>query len=133
MLSARYPRLWLAIGWAMVIAAFIVCLVPGRDLPDTGMSDKSEHFICYATLMLWFAGLYPRARYWIIAGLLLLMGIIIEVAQGAMHLGRSADWHDVVANSIGIVIGLALAYAGLGNWMRWIDGWLNRRTAVTDQ
>ncbi len=133
MLPARHPRLWLTIGWAMVVAAFIVCLVPGHDLPSTGMSDKSEHFICYATLMLWFAGLYPRSRYLAIAGLLLLMGVVIEFAQGAMHLGRSADVLDVVANGIGIVIGLALAFAGLGNWMRWIDGWLSRRTAVADR
>ena len=40
---------------------------------------------------------------------LLVMGIVIEGLQGAMHLGRQADLVDVYANSIGIVCGLLLA------------------------
>ena len=130
MLPLKHARLWLALGWAMVLVAVVVCLVPGHDLPDTGLSDKTEHFVCYATLMSWFAGIYPRSRYVVIAALLLAMGIGIEFAQGAMHLGRMADVRDVVANSIGIVIGLGLSLAGLGKWAQWIDGWMRPSESV---
>ena len=131
MLPLRHSRLWLSIGWMLVLAAVVVCLVPGHDLPETGMSDKSEHFICYGTLTLWFAGLYPRSRYGAIALWLLAMGIAIEFAQGAMHLGRSADVKDVLANSIGIVIGLILSFAGLGRWAQWIDSWTRARESAS--
>lgn len=133
MLPVRYSRSWLTIGWAMVAAATLVCLVPAQELPQTGIGDKYEHSIAYAALMLWFAGLYPRSRYVIIAFALFVMGVLIEFAQGAMHLGRTADARDVIANSIGIVIGLALAFMGLGGWAQWIDGWTRtREPARTD-
>jgi VanZ family protein len=62
---------------------------------------------------------------------LLAMGIAIEFAQGAMHLGRSADVKDVLANSIGIVIGLILSFAGLGRWAQWIDSWTRARESAS--
>lgn len=127
MLPVRHPRWWLIIGWALILAAVIVCLLPGKSLPNTGVNDKFEHTILYAFLMVWFAGLYPRSRYLIIAIGLFLMGGAIELAQGAMHMGREADLRDVVANTTGIVVGLLLALAGLGGWAEWIDGWARPR------
>lgn len=35
-------------------------------------------------------------------------GIIIEILQGELTTSRSADFNDVLANSIGIVIGILL-------------------------
>ena len=127
MLSVRHARFWLIVGWLMVIAATVVCLVPGKELPKTGIGDKWEHFICYGVLMTYFAGLYPRSRYWLIALLLVLMGIAIEFAQGAMHLGRYADIRDVVANSTGVAIGLVLSLLGLGRWALWIESLTSTR------
>lgn len=133
MLPVRHPRSWRVIGTLLIIAAFVVCLIPGREVPDLGISDKWEHSILHASLAIWFGGLYPRSRYWIIALALFSMGVVIEVAQGAMHLGRTADVRDVVANSIGIVIGIGLSLAGLGGWAQWIDGWTRgRETARSD-
>jgi glycopeptide antibiotics resistance protein len=77
-------------------------------------------------LSLWFAGIYPRARYPAIAVGLLVMGIVIEGLQGAMHLGRQADLIDVYANTIGIVSGLVLALIWLGGWAQRVEA-LSRR------
>jgi VanZ family protein len=121
MLSLKFPRLWLGLGWAAVVFAIVVCLVPMNELPSVNASDKTEHFTAYLLLSLWFAGIYPRARYWIIALGLCVLGILIEFAQGAMHLGRHADAMDVVANSTGIVAGLTLCWLGLGGWAQWIE------------
>lgn len=127
MLPVRHPRWWLVLGWAFILFAVIVCLLPGKALPNTGVNDKIEHWMLYAFLTVWFCGLYPRSRYVFIATALFLMGGGIELAQGAMHMGREADIRDVVANTAGIVVGLLLALAGLGGWAQWIDGWTRPR------
>jgi VanZ family protein len=127
MLSLRHNKVWLALGWALIVAAVIVCLIPAKELPSTGLSDKWEHFVCYAVLTSFFAGLYPRSSYWKIVLGFVGMGIAIEFAQGAMNLGRQADVYDAVANSIGVLIGLALSLAGLGRWAQWIDSWTGAR------
>ena len=54
---------------------------------------------------------------------LLVMGIVIEGLQGAMHVGRQADLRDVYANSMGIVCGLALALAWLHGWAQRVEAW----------
>ncbi len=45
----------------------------------------------------------------------------MEIAQGLMHQGRTADWFDMLANTLGIGSALILATLGLGNWMVWIE------------
>ena len=45
----------------------------------------------------------------------------IEIAQGAMGLGRDADILDFVADSVGVLIALIALYLGLGAWPRWIE------------
>jgi VanZ family protein len=131
MLSVRHPRLWLVIGWTLVVGCLYVSLMPVRSLPHTGVSDKIEHAGAYALLALWFAGLYPRSRYVIIGIGLFMMGVTIEWAQGAMHLGRQSDYRDVIANTIGIVAGLVLAALWLGGWAVRIDGGTRGRETIT--
>lgn len=127
MLAVRHPRLWLVIGWALIAFAIVVSLLPSKELPSLGVGDKFEHTTAYALLALWFAGVYPRTRYIVIGIALFIMGVGIEFAQGAMHMGRQADVRDVIANTGGIAIGLTLALAGLGGWAEWIDGWTRSR------
>lgn len=125
MLPLRYPRLWLSLGWTAVALAIFVCLVPMDKLPQPpNVSDKTEHFLAYLLLSVWFAGIYPRARYWIIALGLFVMGVLIEFAQGAMHLGRHADARDVLANSSGMLVGLLLCWLWLGGWAQRIESWI---------
>ncbi len=130
MLPVRHPRFWLLIGWALVVGAITVCLLPGQKLPKVGIGDKFEHVLLYLILTVWFTGVYPRSRYVVIALSLLAMGISIEFVQGAMHLGRTSDVRDVFANSAGIVAGVILSLAGLGGWAQRIDGWTRDRESV---
>jgi VanZ family protein len=125
LLALRHPRLWLVFGWILIVGAIVASLVPAHELPKLGgISDKTEHIVGYAVLSLWFAGIYPRTRYPMIGVGLLVMGIVIEGLQGAMHLGRQADLTDVYANTIGIVAGLLLA-------LLWLHGWAQRVEALT--
>jgi VanZ family protein len=127
MLSLRFPRLWLGLGWLAVALATLVCLLPSERLPQPpSLSDKTEHFLAYLLLSIWFAGIYARNRYWMIAVGLTIMGIVIEFAQGAMGLGRQGDIRDVIANSAGVVTGLLLCWFGLGNWIQWVESLVSK-------
>ena len=127
LLPLRHPRLWLIVGWGSVALSTLANLVPVDKLPTPrGINDKVEHMVGYALLSLWFAGIYPRSRYPMIAGGLFLMGVIIEWLQGAMHFGRTRDFHDVIANVTGIAIGLSLAWVALGGWAQRVEAWTNR-------
>ncbi len=127
LLALRHRRLWLVSGWTLVILATIASIVPSQQLPKFGgISDKLEHVVAYAVLSLWFAGIYPRARYPMIGVGLLVMGIVIEGLQSAMNVGRQADLRDVYANSLGIVCGLVLALAWLGGWAQRVETWTRK-------
>ena len=110
-------RFWWGLGWVLVLAALVICLVPSHDLPGNfKISDKLEHLIGHGVLALYFAGLVPRRSWWKIFVLLLLFGIGIECAQYLMQVGRDADVRDVIANGIGTLFGLLVARLGLSRW-----------------
>ena len=124
LLPLRYPRFWLAAGWSLIALATLGSLLPSQKLPEIGASDKLEHMAAYALMALWFSGIYPRSRYvWIGVGLFV-FGVVIELAQGAMGLGRQGELHDLAANATGIAAGLIVALLGLGGWAQRVESLL---------
>jgi|SRR4051812_1039740 VanZ family protein len=122
-------RFWWALGVIVVIAAIIVCLVPDRELPRSfEYNDKLSHITGHGLMAIYFSGLVARRSWWKIFAFLLLLGTAIEFAQYYMHAGREGDWHDVVANSLGAIVGLALGWIGLARWPDIIDRILGRAT-----
>jgi VanZ family protein len=120
-LPLRHPQFWLIAGWAMVAFIAVMCELPGKDVPDLHVSDKLEHATAYLGLTMWFTGIYPRSSYWRIALYFFAMGVLVEVFQYLLHLGRTADIHDVAANTLGIVVALVVSYAGLGGWAQRVE------------
>jgi len=122
---ARLPhqRLWYSIGVVLALYIVVMCLVPPRDVPYLGLSDKIEHAAAFAGLATWFGGLLPTRRHGWLALALFALGAAIEMAQGEMHLGRSADVRDLVADSWGIAFGLTLCALGLRHWAQWVERW----------
>jgi VanZ family protein len=112
----RYPRLWVCMGF--VIAAFITvtCLMPARDVPNIGISDKIEHGFAYTVLGFWLASIVQPRRFVPLLLALTAFGGVIELAQEAMHLGRHAEWADLLADVLGSVIGILLAATPLARW-----------------
>lgn len=105
----RRPWLWSSL-WCLAIAAVVVVsLVPAPDLPDLPPgSDKWEHFLAYAALAAAAVQLYRRWPALLGAGLgLVLMGIGLEYAQGALTQTRMMDRWDALANTLGVMAGLA--------------------------
>jgi VanZ family protein len=127
MLPLRHRGLWIALSVLVVAAVAYGSLQPdfGPDVPAN--FDKVEHFVAYLGLALWFTGLFARSRYAVVAVALIAFGLAIEFAQGAMKLGRSAEALDMVANVLGVMLGLVIALGWSGDWARRFEAWLATR------
>lgn len=104
-------RWWRALLALLLAAVTWLALVPD---PPRGVStgwDKTNHLLAFAALA--FTGVWAfwrRPRQWpALVIVLLAYGAGIEVAQGFLP-PRSADAADVLADALGITIGLVLAW-----------------------
>jgi VanZ family protein len=125
-LPLRYPHVWLAIGWVLVIGVVVGSLLPApvvREITPP-VSDKLMHFTAYFAMMVWFAGLYPRAKHLRVAGALLLLGIALDILQGTATQTRTFELLDIAADAVGIAAALALA-----SWL--LEGWCQRLERFT--
>ena len=119
----RWTTFWWACDWLILLGVVLGSLIPPRELQVVvpNMNDKLMHCGAYFLMGMWFAGsMDPRKHRWL-AILLVTLGGAIEILQYYMGFGRDADWHDFVANSLGVLVALAVARAGLGNWMAWVE------------
>ena len=119
-----FKRPWLWSGlWMLAIAAVVIgSLLPSSDLPSVKVNDKVEHFVAYAALAAGAVQLFARRLSWgFVCVLLVLMGIGLEVLQAQMGLGRMLDRNDALANTIGVLIGLATALTPLRDALLWLD------------
>jgi len=104
-------------GVVLLLAATVVCLVPGHDLPASfELNDKVSHMVGHGALAAYFTGLVPRRRWWLIFVGLMIFGAVIEVAQHFMHVGRNGDPRDLLANCIGVSLGLVVGFLGVSRW-----------------
>jgi VanZ family protein len=86
---------------AGVVAVVTLSLLPGKDMPSLGVSDKFEHVVAYALLGL-FGGLAFQTRRATILMLVSLpiLGIALELAQLFVP-ERSSEVADALADWIG--------------------------------
>ncbi|MGV6492451.1 VanZ family protein [Stenotrophomonas rhizophila] len=110
----RWPRFWLGLWWLAIAVTITVCLIPPPPLDLPPNSDKVEHFLAYFVLAGAAVQIYRTraALLWAAAGLVGL-GIGIEFLQAALTDNRMADAMDALANSIGVIAGMALAFTPL--------------------
>jgi glycopeptide antibiotics resistance protein len=140
MLPLRYSRRWRAAGMMLLLLVLAATMMPAvwfwSDM-DGFMTwfvdvDKWLHGITFVILALWFAGQYRPESYWRIGIGLILFGAIIEGCQRLVTY-RSADSFDILADTIGIIVGLSIAAAGVGGWSLRFENWyLRRRVDAND-
>ena len=112
--DSRYKKqaMFLAILWTLLI--FIGCFTPGADLPkvDVPLIDKWTHLILFGGFtFLWLCSRPVVTRSSLIGWFLIATGLgaFIEVMQGILtFLGRSMEFMDGVADSIGGALGIGL-------------------------
>ena len=107
----------------MVLA---LALLPGGATPSIA-SDKTLHFLTFSCLMIWFSGVFRfRLTPWVALGLLA-FGVLIELLQSQLSY-RSAELADALSDAGGILMGWALAAAGLRFWTARIEAWITSET-----
>ena len=120
--ALEFARLWRGIGWLMLAVVVFLTLTPNP--PKLGITllswDKAQHTLAYAFLAWWFlqAG-FSATTATIVTGLILL-GVALEFAQGAMGV-RFMEVTDMVANALGVVIGWVLTRTPVGEVLSRLD------------
>ena len=136
MLPLRYVHRWRIAGIAILLLALAASMMPAiwfwsdrREFVAWFIdADKWLHGITFAFLAVWFSGQYRPRSYWQIVIGLLLFGVLIEACQRMVSY-RSAEWFDIVADTLGIITGLLIAMTGLGGWSQRVENWYARRKA----
>ncbi|MCM5704479.1 VanZ family protein [Larsenimonas salina] len=95
----------LALIWGLAIA--VGSLMPGEALPSALPWDKLQHALGYGglALLLYLSG---RTRLWALM-VSFVFGIAIEYAQCLVPGRMGGDWADILANTLGAVLGLFIA------------------------
>lgn len=109
---SRQHRLLMGSRWSQAAFVALILIVswlaftpnpPPRI--DLGW-DKANHASAFATLLISACWAWPRRRRWAPPALLA-YGVFIEIVQSFIP-GRDGDWHDVVADAAGLLVGLLL-------------------------
>ncbi len=116
MFPSRLPRPIRIALYALATGVVLyMCLAPTRDVPGTSLLwDKAEHAITWGILTGAGLMLSPRRPRSILL-FCLSLGAGIEVLQATMGFGRSGDWRDFAADSLGAGLAL-LAWLPLRRW-----------------
>jgi VanZ family protein len=119
-LSRRHRRIWLLLGWGMVLTVVVLSLIP-LDLDLQENRDKLAHSLAYCALSFWFGMLFEgRGRQLLAALGFAAMGVAIEFLQGMTDY-RTFDVFDMVANAVGAALGFGLAQTRLRNALGWVE------------
>lgn len=104
-----------ATGWAYFVFLTAISLLPVPEIVLRDFNDLVLHCLAYGLLMWWFIQAYTsKKRYGMMAGFIG-WGVVLEIMQG-MTSYRTFEMVDMVANSVGVLLGLGLANAHRPIW-----------------
>lgn len=104
-------KVWRVLLAFTLLAILVLSLMPpSSNLPTTGW-DKSNHMLGFGTLGLFGVRGWP-GRAWVVLATLLAYGALIEVLQSLTPY-RSAEWADLIADGVGLLVGLLVARVSL--------------------
>ncbi len=112
-IKSWFLRSSLLIAVLLTVALAILSLVNTSSFPtrELNISDKILHSVAYFVLILSWLLVFRKkdsiSFKLILFLVLVVFGIILELLQGSMMQHRSADWRDVLANVVGLLVGLA--------------------------
>jgi len=101
----------LIIYWILL---FVATTLPSKDMPDTGVSDKVEHFTAYMilavllnlTLMFQNKYLNLKKKAWLYTLIVILTYAGLDEFHQLFIPGRDCDILDWLSDSAGVLIGL---------------------------
>tara|TARA_Y100000590_G_C15492568_1_gene928392 strand:+ start:626 stop:994 length:369 start_codon:yes stop_codon:yes gene_type:complete len=104
----------------LVVSVGSISFISGLVITGVDFMDKVVHTFSYFVLMVWFSGLYTNERNAIVGLLLIILGITLEYIQTFLPY-RFFDPLDLIANTVGVILGLALAFFTLGGWCQRVE------------
>ena len=110
---SQWLRITLSVVYLTIVA--FLSLLPPNDFPEIPLfpgADKIVHTCMYLG-MAWLACWSMHAeikRIWYLLIILFAIsyGVIMEIFQFLMHMGRSFDYYDMIGNSVGALIGVLI-------------------------
>ncbi len=114
--------LWIAIITTISVTILSLVALPKIDLGlNLKSGDKYLHVIAYFVLsFFWYIALRKKlnnTRYKIAVILsIILYGIILEGLQGGLTSYRTADWHDAIANTLGVLLAV-ISFNSAAKWL----------------
>jgi VanZ family protein len=105
--------LWLGAWGCAITLVVLFSLAPAFLLPQVPVGgDKAEHFLAYFVLAAMAVQLFATRGALLRSGVgLVALGIALEIAQALLTSTRQMDVHDALANTLGVLAGLATAMA----------------------
>lgn len=100
---------WSVTGVLALIIAGLTLTEPVSGAGGLNVNDKLAHFLAFAALASPLSFSKPRRAAAVVVGAVL-FGALIEVIQP--HVGRSAEWADLLADGLGACAGAVLAVWG---------------------
>jgi VanZ family protein len=111
----RSPSTFLFALWLLVLSVIVVgSLLPGAiaariPLAAAHLTDKDAHFLGYSTLAFLSLLAFPHFLSGLVCATAAVpLGVALEFAQRLVP-GRSCEVGDMIANTLGVCAGLALA------------------------
>ncbi|GAO37303.1 hypothetical protein SCT_2724 [Sulfuricella sp. T08] len=124
--QTRFNNYWQAAGWLGVGLIAYLSLTPAPPQINIENGDKFGHLAAYGLVTLWFAQLYTGLRQRILLAVgMVVLGIAMEYAQRATGY-RTFDIADMIADGLGVAIGLLAAPPRLPNLLSWAEKRITR-------
>jgi len=92
--------------WITIVAVYILAMLPQESAPSLGWGDKGNHILAFVVMSILLILSY-RISLTKVALLMVAYGVWIEISQYFTPT-RSADYRDVVADSIGVAIAILI-------------------------
>ena len=119
--SLRFKNTWRSIAYVIILIIIVLSLIPDPEkFTPFSASDKLMHALAYAVCMFWFGLCFKRDKLFHIGAGLIILGVALEIVQGQTGY-RTMSFYDIVANCVGVFIGLAFSFSRLSNALQYIE------------
>lgn len=117
----HYRSVWITLGATLVVAIWVLSLMPRPPHIGFAGEDKLFHVLSYGVMMLWWSQIFRPFKYQLgMAAAFVTMGVVIEFLQGWSG-WRSFDPQDMVADAFGVALGWFLFHTPAGALLARLD------------
>jgi len=96
----------------LLVVSLVMFLLPADDLSPNAPNDKVTHLLTFAALAL--SGRWAGVPVLPLLGGLTAYAAATEVLQGLLPINRHGDPRDLLADVVGVLVGLGVSWAWTG-------------------